>query len=129
MVCSGNDMKTTDPDDIILLGLKGHVTALHRNSGKKLWSTALPRGFFADDFVSLVSDSTRVYAYGWGKLFCLELSSGKILWTNDLPGLGSGLGMLCVPNGESSPDIATMKAKLDAESSFQYSPGPHAGQI
>jgi outer membrane protein assembly factor BamB len=75
-----------------------------------LWKTHLAGGF-GDAFVSLASDGTFVFAHTRGKLFCLDASSGALLWTNDLPGLGYGFASICaIPGASDSQSL--WKAKL-----------------
>lgn len=81
----------------LYLGLKGHVVALDRSTGAKLWQTKLKGGALSgDDFVSLLVHEGRIYAHTRGELFCVEASTGAILWRNDLPGLGYDLATLAL---------------------------------
>lgn len=108
-------------NDVLLLGLKHRVTAISRADGHYLWCTEVRGGFGGSgDFITLACDDSRVFAYSGGHLHCLELSSGQLLWKNELPGYGFGLASLCVPGCGSSPDNATMKhliAQRDAAAS------------
>jgi outer membrane protein assembly factor BamB len=101
-------------EDILLLGLKSRVTAISKATGQQLWSTTLPSGMGAN-FVTLLSDNSHVFAYVKGNLHCLDLETGRILWSNDLPGFGYGLASLCFANGQSAPDLAAIQAMMDSE--------------
>ena len=100
-------------NDIILLGLKSQVTAISKENGAILWATPLSGGM-GDTFVTLACDETRVYAYTKGNVHCLDLLSGRILWTNGLEGYGYGTACICVP-GYPNPDIAAAHAKMVQE--------------
>jgi outer membrane protein assembly factor BamB len=102
------------PNDIVLLALKNKVTALTKADGRHLWATELPRsGLCASGgFVTLISDDTRVFAYCAGSVHCLDLGSGLVLWSNELPGYGYGLASLCLPGQQSAPDIATIRQHM-----------------
>lgn len=97
-------------NDILLLGLKHKVTAIAKSDGRPLWCTETRGGFVSGgDFVTLASDDSHVFAYCGGHLHCLELSTGRLLWTNDLPGYGFALASLCLPGYGSVPDQAAVK--------------------
>jgi outer membrane protein assembly factor BamB len=87
-----------DPKDILLVGVKGTVTAFRRDTGAKLWSTRLKSG----EFVTVAADDLLVYAHTNGELFCLDLQTGVQLWKNELPGLGYGIASLTLPGQLSS---------------------------
>jgi outer membrane protein assembly factor BamB len=95
--------------EIILIGLKHSVSAVSRADGHVLWTTKLPGGL-GSDFVAVACDGERVFAHSSGQLFCMELSSGRMLWNNELHGFGYGLASICVPGMASSPDLAAVRA-------------------
>ena len=114
-------------NDILLLGLKRKVTAISRLDGRPLWSTKLPVGGFGagSDFITVICDDTRVFAYTAGQMHCLDLISGDLLWSNDLPGYGYGIASLCVPGHGSAPDLAAIKqlmAQLDSSAAAASTP-------
>ena len=95
-----------NPSDLlVIIALNSSVAAVLKSNGRTLWQTDLP-GIMGDRFVTLACDATHVYAYAKGKLHCLSLDKGKILWTNELKGFGYGLASLCVPGLPSAPDPA-----------------------
>jgi len=108
-------------NDILLLGLKHKVTAIAKSDGHSIWCTEIRGGFVSgSDFVTLACDDSSVFAYSGGRLHCLDLFSGRLLWTNELPGYGFGLASLCVPGHGSAPDNAAIRqltAQRDAASS------------
>jgi len=76
-----------------------------------MWCTELQGGGFgsSSSFITLVCDDSRLFAYSGGRLHCIDLSSGRLLWTNELPGYGYGFASLCVPGFGSAPDIAAIR--------------------
>ena len=100
--------------NILLLGLKSRVTAISRKDGQQIWSTELPVKL-GGEFVTLLCDGAKVFAYSSGQLHCLDLGTGRILWSNKLPGFGYGLATLCLPDGSSAPDMAAVKMIMDSE--------------
>ena len=104
--------------DILILGLKSCVTALHKADGRILWTTQL-MGRLGQTMVIAISDGGSVFAYTSGHLFCLDLGTGRIRWKNDLPGLGYGLASLALADGSATGDLAAqqqflMRATADA---------------
>jgi outer membrane protein assembly factor BamB len=105
-----------NPADLLLLATKNQVVALHKDTGQILWKTKLNSGW-GGEFVTLVADEDLVFAHARGSVSCLELATGKLLWTNELKGLGYGLATLAFPGGASAPDAATMRAIADRRAS------------
>jgi outer membrane protein assembly factor BamB len=99
-------------NDIVLLGLKQSVTAISKADGGVVWCTELGGGGMGGSFVTLICDAERIFAYSGGSLFCLELTTGRFLWQNELSGYGYGLASLCVPGFGSAPDTATITRLL-----------------
>ncbi len=84
-----------NPANLLLLGVKYSVSAVSRIDGSIIWTTQLKKsGLGAGDFVTLHVDGLQVFAHASGELYCLELSTGRILWNNPLKGLGYGIATL-----------------------------------
>lgn len=108
-----SDMK---PEDIILIGVKHSVSAVSRTFGTIHWTTKL-QGGLAENFVTVACDGDRVFAHSAGKLYCLDLSNGRVLWTNELRGFGFGLASICIPGIASAPELAVVQAIESARQS------------
>jgi outer membrane protein assembly factor BamB len=80
---------------LILTGIKGHVIALDKATGREVWRIKLKRA----DFVNLLTDGNHVFAATSGEVFCLDGATGSILWNNPMKGLGLGLVSLLAANG------------------------------
>lgn len=90
-------------DNILLLGLNQSVTAIAKDDGSILWKTELPVTINGDDFVTVLCEGERVYAHTEGKLHCLDLANGQVLWSNNLKGYGYGIASICLPGGTTAP--------------------------
>lgn len=100
-------------ENIVILGLKRTVIAFHKRTGERLWTTHLSSGF-GGDFVTVMADTSRVYAHTHGKMHCLDLATGRELWEDNLPGLGYGIASIAVPGQGTSSDTAlAAKVHLD----------------
>lgn len=103
-----------NPDEILLLGLNRSVTAISRADGSILWCTTLPESS-ANSFVSVVSDRRQVFATCHGVLYCLDLRTGDLLWTNPLKGYGYGIASLSLPGQRVESDAgAAARRAADA---------------
>jgi len=105
------------PDSILLLAIKCSVLACERETGRRLWQTALKEGWTSSDFVSLVADDLRVYATTKGELFCLDLFTGRVLWQDGLKGMGYGVVSLALPDATAASSSARAEhvARLERE--------------
>ncbi len=92
-------------NDFVLVGLKHRVTALGKSDGQIVWTTELPGGL-GTGFVSVTCDDRRVFACANGQIYCLDLFSGQILWSNGLEGHGYGIASLCLHDGPAASTAA-----------------------
>jgi len=90
-------------NELVFLGLKGRVAALRKDNGQIAWSTILPGG---SDFVTVAGEGNRIYASSGGRIHCLELGSGKILWSNGLKGYGFGVASIWLAGHPMAPPAA-----------------------
>ena len=116
-----NATKAMNSGDVILIAVKNRVIAITKLHGRTLWTTPLP-GALGTSFVTLLADSHRVFAHTHGRLHCIDLTSGRILWSNDLPGCGYGFASLAFPGGVAAPDAALVQAILAAQQSSGAAP-------
>src|SRR6476620_934559 len=77
--------------DILIIGCNGFVAAVLTNSGEELWRTKLRDGILGGSRgsdVSVLIDDNQVYAGCFGRIYALDLNDGKVLWSNELKGMG-----------------------------------------
>ena len=89
------------------------------SDGQVLWSTPLG-GIRGDGFVTLNADGRYVYAFAKGQIYCLDINTGAIIWTNELNGFGYGIGSICILGFGTAPDAAAYakyKSNQDAQQS------------
>ncbi len=98
-------MATTN---LVFLGIPGSVVAFDRASGARVWQTHLKRR----DFVNVFHDADLLFAHTAGELFCLDPASGRILWHDELQGLGYGMVTFASPNGPNQNQIAAVIAEM-----------------
>ena len=82
----------------IIVGIRGDVIALDRETGKQLWRAVLKGA----DFVNVLLDNDRVIAATKGEIYCLDAATGETVWHNELLGEGRGLATIATAAGTSS---------------------------
>jgi outer membrane protein assembly factor BamB len=82
--------------DLLFVGIKGHVIAMERLSGRERWRTRLS----GSDFVHLIDDGARLFASVAGRIYCVDPTTGSVLWENPLKGMGLGIASLLAPGTE-----------------------------
>ena len=101
-------------NDFVFLGLHNSVTALRKDNGQIVWSTKLPGAW---EFVTLTGEGGRIYAASGGRMHCLDLASGRILWTNGLKGYGYKVASIWLPGVGTAPTSAAyeqMRSEQDS---------------
>lgn len=88
--------------DLVFIGTKSKVAALHKGTGQIKWETFLTSGL-GTGFVTLLVDGPLLFAHTCGHLFCLNALTGEKLWNNELPGFGYGLASLATATVSASP--------------------------
>ena len=99
-------------DQLVFIGLKGYVLALHRDSGEIVWSNdQLKSGY-----VTLLLDGDQLIVSTNGYIYCLDPGTGKIRWHNPLKGYGSGAPTsLISTRGQSSQQALIEMAAAQAQ--------------
>lgn len=95
---------------VVYLGVGGHVVALDFASGGELWRRKIKS---SGGFVSICEFEERLLATASGEIWCLERSTGEILWHNRLKGLGQGF--VTVAGAEATPALASAIAAAQAQ--------------
>ena len=94
--------------ELVFVGIKGSVIALNRATDEQVWDRHLK----GSGFVNVVLDAGRVLATTSGELFCLEPTTGQVMWHNPLKGFGLGLATIATesaPRGDVSAAMAEKK--------------------
>ncbi len=94
--------------DYLFVGTHGHVLAIAKADGKKVWERSLPNTGYA--VVSIVYEEGRLFCGTGGRAFCLDPETGEIVWTNHLNGLGMGLVFLTTANSNDTEAVMSLLA-------------------
>lgn len=95
-------------DELIFVGLRGYVIALHRNTGEIVWNCS----DLKSAPISLLLDGDRLIVSTNGYIYCLDPLTGRVLWNNPLRGYGIGIAHLVSVRGQSAQ---TMNQQAVAE--------------
>lgn len=99
--------------DLVFVGVKKSVVALHKDTGQIVWETKLGGGM-GTGFVLVLPDGDRLYAHAGGEVHCLDAATGRVFWNNPLSGFGYGFATLGI-QGQPQPNIAVIAAALAAQ--------------
>ena len=103
--------------EILYTGTGGYVVALHRDSGKELWRTKLPRGG-ASQIVNLLLKGRQLFVGYSGRIVCLDADNGHVMWENGLPKTGyNPVIMTLAGAGASSAFVLAAHAVIAAAAS------------
>ena len=97
--------------DLVFTGFNKRVAAVHRDSGQLLWQWKAPQS----GYVTLLLDGDRLIVSVNGYLHALEALTCRHLWSNDLPGFGTGVASLASARGGSSDPITAFAASSEAQ--------------
>lgn len=106
-------------DNLIFACFNGYVVCLNRNNGRLVWKNKLRTGY-----MTLLLDGDRLIVSSSGYMFCLDPLTGDELWSNDLPGTGTGVPALASVRGH-SPDIAGNSAQQTSDQSAASNSSSH----
>ena len=101
----------TRAEDLLFIGTHGHVRAVGKKHGRKVWNTSLPSTGYG--LVTLLHEDGVLYAASYGRLFALDALTGEILWKNGLRGLGNADVLLATTRSSTDP-LVTLSAGKEA---------------
>ena len=99
-------------EDLLYVGLHGHVAAIDKRSGVEAWRTSLPDTGY--DVVTLLHEDGLLFAVSKGHLFALDAESGRVLWRNRLKGLGHGYALLATTRSATNDSVIFRAAQAAA---------------
>ena len=107
-------------DQLLFVGTHGHVLAIDKNDGSKVWDRSLPRTGYS--VVSVVFEDGKLFCASGGRVFALDAMDGRILWSNNLPGMGQGLVYLTTANSNDTEAVMNLLAAQEAKKQEQHAP-------
>jgi len=85
--------------DLVFVGFNKNILALDRYTGELSWSWKSPKG---SGYPALILDEDRLIVSVSGYMYCLEPTTGAVVWENELKGFGTGVSSLVSVRGGSS---------------------------
>jgi outer membrane protein assembly factor BamB len=98
-----------DWNNYLFAGTYGHVMAVRKTSGRKVWDTSLPMTGYS--VVSILLEDGKLFCASGGRVFALDPATGEILWSNGLKGRGTGLVFLSTANSNNTEAVMTLLAE------------------
>ncbi len=98
---------TNKLEELVFVGFNKQVIALDRYTGEKKWEWKSPKG---SGYPSILLDGDRLIVSVHGYTFCLEPTTGALVWENELKGHGTGITCLVSTRGSSSGAVAETTA-------------------
>ena len=104
--------------DLVFTGFNRRVAALDRTTGEIVWQWKADEGM---KYVTLLLDGDVLIVSVDGYMYGLEALSGVQLWSNPMPGCGTGVASLASVRGGSQSPMAA--AEADAAAAAATTPG------
>ena len=82
----------------LFIGGQSSVWAIHKRSGKLVWTIELRRGWLSrgNRFVTIAEGVDDLFAFTGGSAFCLNKASGDVVWERPIQSLKNHLATLAV---------------------------------
>jgi len=111
-------------EDLVLVGFNKQVVALDRFTGEVKWDWKSPKG---SGYPSILLDGDRIIICVSGYTYCLEPTSGSVVWENELKGYGVGISCVASMRGNSQSGGPASQQAADAAAAASASSGGGAG--
>ena len=83
----------------------GHIHAIYPDTGDTAWSTKLPKAYKSSTGTILIEGDVVIAGVG-GRVYCLDLSDGRILWINQMRRMGLGMVSMATTRQNTGGDAA-----------------------
>jgi len=104
-------------EDLVFVGFNTQVIALDRYDGKKIWDWKSPKG---SGYPALLIDGDRLIVSVHGYTYCLEPTTGSLVWENELKGHGMGITAIASTRGRAASGVAAQQAAVARASSSSH---------
>ncbi|MBC8201187.1 MAG: PQQ-binding-like beta-propeller repeat protein [Planctomycetes bacterium] len=94
--------------DVVFVGFNKQVIALDRYTGEKKWEWTSSKG---SGYPTILVDGDRVIVSVQGYTYCLEPTTGALVWENELKGHGTGITCLASIRGNASGAVAQISVQ------------------
>jgi len=80
----------------LYIGAKGKIVAIDEGTGRTIKEITLDQSWLksGNGFVNMIKKGNFIFAHTSGHLYCIEIQSGKVIWSNELKGLGYDLATM-----------------------------------
>jgi len=98
----------------LYIGAKGKIAVIDAGTGRTIKEITPNPSMLksGSGFVNMIKNGGFLYAHTYGRLYCIDINSGKILWSNELKGLGYDLAtMISDDDNNSKGNMVASKMK------------------
>ncbi len=80
----------------LYVGARGKIAVIEGGTGKTVKEIILNPSWLktGNGFVNMIKAGNCIYAHTYGRLYCVDAGSGRVLWSNALKGMGYDLTSL-----------------------------------
>ena len=79
---------------LLFVGFNARVAALEADTGTLVWTWKAPKPMMSSYITLLLRNETQLIVSANGYMYCLDPSSGRMLWQNEMVGHGVGVASL-----------------------------------
>jgi outer membrane protein assembly factor BamB len=94
-------------EELVFVGFNKQIIALDRYNGEKIWDWKSPKG---SGYPAILLDGDRLIVSVNGYTYCLEPTTGSVVWKNELKGYGTGITNIVSIRGSSGGGAAAQVA-------------------
>ncbi len=98
----------------LYIGSKGKIAVVDAGTGKTVKEIALSQSWLksGNGFVNMVKRGNFIYAHTYGQLYCIDIATSRIVWSNELKGMGYDLATLISDDDDNiAGNMAALKMK------------------
>ncbi len=103
--------------DYVYIAFAKYVVALDSTTGSIQWQWKIPKG---KAYPALLVDGERLFVSAMGYTYCLDAYSGRVIWENELAGMGTGVACIATANNHTDPARAASDAISRQQSAQQH---------
>lgn len=103
--------------ECVYIAFAKHVVALDRMTGSIRWQWRIPKG---KAYPALLVDDDQLFVSAMGYTYCLDPYTGRVIWQNELPGLGTGVACIATATSHTSSSRAAAETISQQQAAQQH---------
>jgi len=102
----------------LFIGANGKIAVIDAGTGRTIKEITLNPSKLkgGNGFVNMLKKGGFIYAHTYGQLYCIDIGSGRTIWSNELKGFGYDLATIISDDDNNiGGNIAAAQAKAAAD--------------